>query len=270
MIKNWLVTGDCHGEFTRFMNLDRAQYKPEETGIIILGDVGLNFYLNKTDEKKKRNLQNLGYTFFCVRGNHEERPENLGMSLRYVVNADYMGDFYWEDQYPNILYFANYGYYTLGNYTVYVIGGAYSVDKYYRIANYTDSRGWCGWFADEQLNSHERMLCLSQIDHTPPVDFVFTHSCPIEWEPRDLFLSAIDQSSIDKTTELFLSEAENELSYKVWLFGHYHADRLERPHVQQMFKYIESLDDIMNRWYGQPPTVEEEYWLTKSPYYYSN
>ena len=40
---------------TRLMNINTAKYIPEETAVIILGDAGINFYLNKTDKKNKRN-----------------------------------------------------------------------------------------------------------------------------------------------------------------------------------------------------------------------
>ena len=53
-ITNFLLTGDKHGVFTFLHNayaLD--EYIPEETAIIILGDSGFNFWLNKKDEKLK-------------------------------------------------------------------------------------------------------------------------------------------------------------------------------------------------------------------------
>ena len=50
---------------------------PEEMGIIILGDAGLNFYLNQTDDRHKKELVKYGFQIYCVRGNHEESPANL-------------------------------------------------------------------------------------------------------------------------------------------------------------------------------------------------
>ena len=54
-----------------------SHYEPAETALIILGDAGINFYLNKTDKKNKKIINNTGYIIYCVRGNHEERPENI-------------------------------------------------------------------------------------------------------------------------------------------------------------------------------------------------
>ena len=55
--------------------------------------------------------------------------------------------------------------------------------------------GWCGWWPDEQLYECEKEKILNQIDSLE-VDFVFTHTCPLEFQPTDLFLSCVDQSIV--------------------------------------------------------------------------
>ena len=57
-------------------------------------------------------------------------------------------------------------------------------------------------------------------------DLVLSHTCPIIYEPTDLFLSFIDQSMIDKTTERWLGQIEYNLDYKLWMFGHHHSLRV--------------------------------------------
>ena len=102
----FMVTGDCHSVFTRFANLP----KDEEIGMIVLGDFGINFYLNKTDYKKKKELcaNYPNIIFYCVRGNHEARPQDIpNMKLKYDPDVD--GMIYMEDNYPNIRYFKDYG-----------------------------------------------------------------------------------------------------------------------------------------------------------------
>jgi hypothetical protein len=66
MIKNFIITGDCHGGIgvvnrTGNINRNMSEYTPSETAIIILGDSGLNFWLNKTDKKYKKILNGMGY-----------------------------------------------------------------------------------------------------------------------------------------------------------------------------------------------------------------
>ena len=72
MIKRWIITGDTHGlvdsrleQITSYTD----NLVPEETAVIILGDTGLNYYLNKTDRKVKERSSEFGLRVYCVRGN---------------------------------------------------------------------------------------------------------------------------------------------------------------------------------------------------------
>ena len=94
-------------------------------------------------------------------------------------------------------------------------------------------------------------------------DFVFTHTCPLSWEPTDLFLSAIDQSTVDNSMEVWLDSFKDKINWDVWLFGHFHADRMERPHVEQYFKAIEDLEEIWKRW--NDPNYSLPTYFRKSP-----
>lgn len=276
MIKNWIVTGDTHGgvaTISRVGNIRRnmPECKPEETAIIILGDAGLNFYLNNTDKKYKKLLNSQGYHIYCVRGNHEERPENIpGMILVEDINVD---NFVWlEEAYPNIRYFVDGNVYNINGKNALVIGGAYSVDKWYRLARAGYSKDEaetanpkkCGWFKSELLTADE-MDTITEKIVGKRFDFVLSHTCPLSWEPNDLFLNGIDQNQVDKSMELWMDELLNKIDWRVWLFGHYHADRIERPFVEQMYMDYENIETIWNRWYGEC-TYEKEWWLPKSPW----
>ena len=272
VLKNYLITGDTHGRvLERLDNIDTEKYNPEDTAVIILGDAGINFWLNKTDQNLKRNIQNTGFTLYCVRGNHEERPENLP-NVVYTFDTNIKNYVIIESEYPNIRYLRD-GYdYQINGKTVLVIGGAYSVDKWYRLnragvfdkldPNYTNSKK-TGWFPAEQLTDDEleRIEC----NHTGMAyDVILTHTCPISWEPRDLFLPGLDQSTIDKSMEIWLDDFKNHLDWTIWLFGHYHDDRLIRPGVEMYYRDIEDWNDIMKRW-EDPEHLD--WWLKKDPNY---
>ena len=125
---NFYCTGDCHNHFGRFDNFYETITTP--VGMICLGDFGVNYYLNKRDKKNKDELCSKYplITFYCVRGNHEARPQDVkGMEEIYDENVH--GMIYYEPQYPNIKYFKDFGAYQISRYKVGVIGGAYSVDK---------------------------------------------------------------------------------------------------------------------------------------------
>ena len=95
-------------------------------------------------------------------------------------------------------------------------------------------------------------------------DVILTHTCPISWEPTDLFLSGLDQSSVDKTMELWLDKVKQNIDWSIWLFGHYHDDRLMRPGVEMYFNDIEDWDTVMKRW-ENPDNLD--WWLKKDPNY---
>lgn len=268
MIKKWLITGDTHGSVANRINTALAHvdsYPPSETAMIILGDAGLNFYLNisERDKIEKRNTNNLGYRVYCVRGNHEERPENIP-SMQLLYDEDVLGQVYYEPDYPNIRYFLDGGEYTIDGHSVLAIGGAYSVDKWLRLSLATANATWTGWFAGEQLTESEMVTILNSVTGKH-YDFVFTHTCPLDWEPVDLFLGGIDQTTVDKTMEVWLNELKEKIDWTVWLFGHYHADRLERPGVEMFYKDVEDMGTIWERWNDNKPL---DWWMTKSPNYW--
>ena len=117
---------------------------------------------------------------------------------------------------------------------------------------------------DEQLTEAE-MRGIMNATAGKEFDFVFSHTCPISWEPRDLFIGGIDQSMVDKTMEVWMDKLKDNFTWKCWCFGHYHADRIERPCVEQFYNDYEDLENIWNRWYDKE-TYCLEWWLPKSPY----
>ena len=145
LIKKYFLSGDCHGRVAERLETLKSKHpdlEPAETALIILGDAGLNFYLNKSDYKNKKQVNDMGYIVYCLRGNHEERPENIpGMTI--MVDHDIHGEVYVESMFSNIRYLMDGNVYDFGIFTALCIGGAYSVDKWYRLQNFRQSNGWC-------------------------------------------------------------------------------------------------------------------------------
>jgi 3-oxoacid CoA-transferase subunit A len=241
-IKNVLITGDTHGctaDRLDYIQTIMTDYTPKETAVIILGDVGLNYYLSSLDEYKKRRVNSFGFTIYCVRGNHDARPSDVpGMHL---VNDDFVKGAVWvQDEYPNIRYFTDWGVYNIQGRRTLVIGGAYSVDKHYRL-----QQGW-QWFANEQMTDYERRSCARNVKERH-FDLVLSHTCPASLQPTDLFLSFIDQKSVDNTMEKWMDDLMPMIYWRLHLWGHYHADRIyppaEKSHVM-LYKEIQDLDNL--------------------------
>lgn len=234
MLNFLYLTGDLHGSAQRLLDFKPA--RPHETGLIVLGDAGANYYLNQKDDRFKTQLNNLGYKIYLLRGNHEARPEDIP-DINKIYDEDLKGEVFEQPQYPNIRYLLDGGTYTFKDKSILTIGGAYSVDKFYRLA-----QGW-QWFHNEQLNEQERESIFNTIKDKH-FDFVLTHTCPTQFQPTDLFLRTIDQGLVDNTTEKWLTEIEKNIDYNYWLFGHYHKDRIIDRKVIMLMHCIIDIEAI--------------------------
>ena len=151
--------------------------------LIILGDAGINYYMNKRDKKLKNKISNLPITLVCIHGNHEARPQNIS-SYILTSKAELNCNCWIEPEYPNILFPMD-GLMTINDKNFLILGGAYSVDKEYRLKN-----GW-NWFSDEQMSEDERNRILNLIEYLNHYDYILSHTAPISEEPTFLFFNLV-------------------------------------------------------------------------------
>lgn len=217
------ITGDTHGQFGRIVDFCERFRTSKEDVMIILGDAGINFSGGIRDRMKKGLLEDLPITLFCIHGNHEQRPQTIDS---YREKSWHGGLVYYEEEYPSLLFAKDGEVFDLDGKQAIVIGGAYSIDKKVRLMY-----GY-GWWPDEQPSEEIKQYVESQLDRLGwKVDVVLSHTTPLKYEPVEVFLSGIDQSQVDKSTERWLDGIEDKLKYQKWYCGHYHTekkiDRLE-------------------------------------------
>lgn len=226
------VTGDTHGDFSRFIYFSSRVKPTKDDVMVVLGDAGLNYYMGKKDETTKQFVSGFPFTTFCIHGNHEMRPANLP---GYITKEYCGGKVWYEEKYPNILFAKDGEIFSFGGRECIVIGGAYSVDKYYRLA-----MGW-NWFKDEQPSNETKAYVEEQLGRRNyKIDIVLSHTCPLSYEPTEVFLKGLDQSTVDKSTEEWLGKIEAKLSYRKWLCGHYHTTK-KIDKIQFMFEDFDLL-----------------------------
>lgn len=214
------ITGDTHGSFKRLAKFAQKMNTTKDDVMIVLGDAGLNYFVTDTDSeysiKIKEEVANIPLTFFCIHGNHEERPYNV---KGYEVSQFFGADVWVNPKYPNQIFAKDGEIYDIAGLKTIVIGGAYSVDKWIRLG-----RGG-GWWESEQPSDEIKHYVESQLDKNNwKVDVVLSHTCPLDTEPVHLFLPFVDQEGVDKSTEEWLQTIANKLDYKKWWFGHFHGD----------------------------------------------
>ena len=214
-------TGDIHGQpwgVRKFCR--RSALTPDDT-LILLGDVGANYYGDERDDAVKEVLSSVSPTILCIHGNHEMRPRTVP---GYELRAWNGGKVWVQDKYPRLLFAEDGEIYTIEGQRYIAIGGAYSVDKYYRIL-----RGF-NWFSDEQPDAETKARVEQQLQ-THAVDVILSHTCPYKYIPREMFLPAVDQSKVDDSTERWLDSIEESTDYTAWYCGHWHTDkRCDRMH----------------------------------------
>ena len=96
-----VLTGDTHREFERIFEFCEEYDLTRDDVLVILGDAGINYCLDESDEALKRELSRLEVTLLCVHGNHEERPSEI---LSYGEVEWHGGLVYAEPEYPNLLF----------------------------------------------------------------------------------------------------------------------------------------------------------------------
>ncbi len=211
------ITGDTHGETRRLRHFYLSESLSPQDCVIILGDAGYNFYGGEKDWWAKKKLEKFEATFFCIHGNHEIRPANIPAYHEKTWNG---GTVYSEDEFPNLLFAKDGEIYDIAGKRCIAIGGAYSIDKYIRLQH-----GY-GWWPDEQPSAEIRAYVESQLAaRGNQVDVVLSHTCPLKYLPYEAFLSMVDQSTVDNSTEIWLDAIEDRIDYDQWYCGHYHTEK---------------------------------------------
>lgn len=275
----YFVTGDIHGYFSDLSK--RIKTNNIQTGdcLIILGDAGFNFFENTKDVILKQRSNNLGITLFSIQGNHEIRPENIPT---YKIKEWNGGEVWYEPEFPNLLFAKDGEVYNINGNKTLVIGGAYSVDKYYRAARYymqsglflpydilqklfdlaegknttqkdketvdnfliSDKAvptGCFGWWNDEQISEENKKKIEKTISSDNNFDVILSHTCPLRYEPTEVFLPGLNQDTVDKSMETWLNTIEDKINYKKWYAGHFHLEKNLKNGFEFLFHEVREI-----------------------------
>jgi len=230
----FFITGDKHRRFDEIKEFCRVMDTKRKDVLIILGDAGFNYYDDARDDKLKKAISRLNITLFCLHGNKENRPQNVGT---YGIRSFCGGKVYYEPNYPNIYFAIDGEIYTFEGKKYMVVGGAHSVDKLRCL-----EEGLPFW-DDEMPDDRIKKTVEEGLQaENHQIYGMMTHTCPIDYLPTEMFLSTRQAATIkrkprkaksekqfspdiDRSTEIWLGELEKKLHYEVWFCGHYHIDK---------------------------------------------
>jgi 3-oxoacid CoA-transferase subunit A len=217
----YYVCGDIHGGITTiksFYETNKDKLNNQNNYMILLGDVGANFSLDNEDRKFKQELSEYPFTYFCVRGNHEERPSVIMNSTEgWGVEDFWGGTVYVEKEFPNIKYALDcVSEYHVEGKNILVVPGAYSIDKYTRLAY-----DW-PWFPGEELTKEEMDAGIKLVSGKH-YDFMFSHTCPVSYIPYLGSHMSLDLKARNET-EKYLGHIKYIADIDWHYFGHFHID----------------------------------------------
>lgn len=243
----FFITGDKHRRFGIVKQFCRKMNTRRKDVLIILGDAGFNYYGDKRDDKLKKEISQLNITLFCLHGNKENRPQNVGT---YGIRSFCGGKVCYEPKYPDIFFAIDGEIYTFEGRKYMVVGGAHSVDKMYCL-----EEGMPFWY-DEMPDDKIKETVESNLQKEDnKIHGMMTHTCPIDYLPTEMFMSTSQNArikrkprkskklfkpDIDRSTEIWLGKLEKNIDYKVWFCGHYHVDK-QIDRIQMMYKNIRPL-----------------------------
>lgn len=204
----------------------------------MLGDNGVNYWGPHRDKKLKNYLASLPISFFMIKGNHDQRPSKKQYINKRDAHPLVTGLCLVEPEFPSLLFSTMWGSYIFrvgpeDYITSFVLGGAYSADKWYRLEMQALGHSGYRWFADEQMTADEmkeaERFMMEVTNLGAPLgashDVILSHTCPFKYIPRDMFMPVIDQSTVDDTMEHWMDGIEEKVPYKKWYCGHWHTDR---------------------------------------------
>lgn len=212
-----LVVGDIHGEWDK---LNRLINKKKPNIVLQCGDFGYWPMLEVKSKKlygsmkmkawKLEGVKPQGSKVYWCDGNHEDHYalDNLSQTLQREPIEIYENVFYCQR--GSILKLSD-------GRTVMFIGGADSIDKHYRTLG-------IDWFEEELISKEQENFIL---DYDGKVDIIISHTCPLEWEPREKIYGHDKHTD---PTRKFLSEVLLQFKPDQWFHGHWHE--IKRGHYE--------------------------------------
>ena len=228
------LTGDIHGGRRLPDRLKDCNYLTEKDILIVLGDFGLIFAPEQTEEEDYwlRWLANKPWKTLFLDGNHEnhirlnEYPEVVcyGSAAREIIE--------------NKIYYLERGnVYTIEDKKIFIMGGATSIDSYLRTM-YVD------WWPEENISSADMTNAYFNLErYNFKVDYVLTHAAP-EDIAEIVLKNGLNVTNIyNDLNAKALSVILSDIKFKKWYFGHYHIDYKVNNLFQCLYTSIIKLGD---------------------------
>lgn len=200
------VTGDTHGDFSRFKDPQMKKLRKNDI-LIICGDFGFIWDGTRKEKNVLKKIMELGYTVAFIDGCHEnfDLLESFPVSRWNGGTARVIA--------PNLIHLMRGQIYTIEGKKIFTFGGGHSQDIEFR-------RG-SRWWKREQPSHEEIMQAIDNLEsYGNAVDYVITHEPPA---------TVKDCLGVDVFQRLEVHALFEEITascrYNKWFFGKCHIDK---------------------------------------------
>jgi len=196
-------TGDCHGAMSmskfNMTNFPLQKELTKDDYMIVTGDFGLVFSLDKEEEYWLKWLHKKSYITLFVDGNHEhhDKLDSLPVSIWNGGKVHFIND--------NVIHLMRGQVFNINGTKIFTFGGADSIDKMHRVEGKS-------WWKREMPSNKEYEEGLDNLEKC-------NSQSVFEKLMAGLYVKSL--TSINKYFEVL----EEKLDYKQWYFGHYYEDR---------------------------------------------
>lgn len=212
------VTGDTHGDTTRFNRLEDAAWTGDDY-LIVCGDFGYIFDNNWSEKAFLDYLEReKPYTICFCDGNHENFP-----AINAYPQEEWNGGQIHRIR-KNVIHLMRGQVFDIQGKRFFVFGGADSIDKGWRMEGVS-------WWPEEQPSDEDYALGWENLETCGyKVDYIITHTAPqalvermIAKQPWDI-RAGFRMNQDDHKLMGYLGEVLFKTDYKHWYFGHWHFD----------------------------------------------
>lgn len=212
------LTGDTHGDVSRFRAAARAGIRKRDT-LIVCGDFGFVWKDSAEEQKLLRWIGKRRYRVLFVDGCNEDHAR-----LETFPEVELLGGH--ARQISGNLYLLKRGeVYDIDGEKVFAFGGGIPLEQYAN--NLNDARLLP---SPEEIDAARQRLaaCGNR------VDLIVTHDAPARLRQ----FTGVE--TLDEQTHLhtFFEEISRTVQFDRWYFGKYHKDRLIPPHYQMLFSTV--------------------------------
>lgn len=202
------ITGDTHGEQSRFLYNEQERKWKEGDYIIVCGDFSYLMLNDRTENSFLNDLSYRPYTLCFVDGNHE----NFQVINEYPIEEWNGGKIHRIRK--NIIHLMRGQVFNIEGKKFFTMGGAYSRDRHMR------KLGYSYWDEELPCDSEYKEATANLEYNENSVDYILTHNAPKEIILR---MGRIpDQHDIELTG--FLEYVMHTVRFRHWYFGHWHVD----------------------------------------------